>query len=245
VPFDPSDLGSPRLDLGGDVVVINDVPDGLTPLFARRGKVTRGKERTTVEIVSEPLLHDFDENVLGAEPANAIRDLLERETKGVDEFASDTTQAMRAKAEVAFQAGAPWAKRRYSGGRTGAKPPNQTKRKLNDSGRLAEGWFVRENKEDATWTVNVPANRLTPEAFGAKWEWFLGELRRLIAPLRDVRAIAEDQGFQQAVSRSIASLIEKGELRGDSVAVRKLAALQGARKRALLAAARAVRELIR
>jgi hypothetical protein len=225
--------------------VLNEVPEGLTPLVARRGAGTRGKQRTTVEIVSEPLLHDFDENVLGAEPAVAIRDLLERETKNVEEPASKATLAIRAKSARALEAGASWAKRRYSGGRTGTKPPNQTIRKLNDSGRLAEGWFVRENKEDRAWTVNVPANRLSPEVFGARWEWFLGELRRLVKPIGDVRAIGADKGFQSAVTKSIAGLIIKGELRGDSVSVRKLQQLSKARKQALLAAIRAAMDLLR
>lgn len=245
MPFDPASLGSPRTDLGGDIVVINDVPDQFAARFGRRGASSRGKQRTSIEIVSEPLLHDFDENVLGAEPSEAIRALLEKQTKAVTEFASEATQAMRAKAEKAFNAGASWAVKRYSGGRTGAKPPNQTKRKLNDSGRLAEGYFVRENKEDRAWTVNVTANRLTPETFGARFEWFLSELRRLVPAIGDSREIGKDAGFQTAVSRSIATLITKGELAGDSARVQKLAALASARKRALMAAFRAVRELVR
>ena len=105
MPFDPSEMGSPRLDLEGDVVVINDVPDQFAPMFARRGLNTRGKQRTSIEITSEALLHDFDENMLGAGPAEAIRDLFEKQTKNVTEFASAATRSVRKYAVRALAAG--------------------------------------------------------------------------------------------------------------------------------------------
>lgn len=238
MPFD----SSPRTDLGGDVVIINEPPGSYAPAFARRGAVSRGKERTTIEIISEPLLFDLDELALGQKPALAIQDALKRGVQAITEFASAATIARRKAA--ADNPNTPSVARRYSGGRTGFKPPNQTARLFNDSGRLAEGFFVRENKEDRAWTVNTPANRLDPSTFtGSGFERMLDRLRSLVPILQDARALLADKGFNAAVSEAVKDLVTRGEAASDASTVRKLQQLAAARKRlarAALAAARAV-----
>ena len=191
------------------------------------------------------MLFDLDELVLGAKPAEAIRAHLERAIKSISEFASDATQAMRKKAAGAFASGATWALKRYSGGRTGAKPPNQTARLFNDSGRLAEGWFVRENKEDRGWTVNVPANRLDPSTFtGEGFQRMLDKLRSLVPVLQDVRELNRDDVFNRTVSESVRDIATKGEMGGNAATVAKLKQLAAARKAARLAFVRLGRTVL-
>lgn len=211
-------------------------------MFARRGLETRGKQRTSIEIESEPLLFDLDELALGAKPSEAVRANLERAVKSIGEFASKATRERRARAERALQGGektrdAAGYRRQYSGGRTGLKMPNQTPRLFNDSSRLAEGFFVRENKEDLGWTVNVTANRLTPESFRpGRFEVMLGRLREHVAVLKDVRALLADGEFNRAVTSAVADIMTKGEATKGGVYAARLKALSDARKRAARAA---------
>ncbi len=228
-----------KTELGGDIEIINEAGP-FAPSFGRRGASSRGKQRTSIEIVSEPLLFDLDELALGAGPAEAIRARLEKDTKNITEVASAATLAKRKSA--AENPTARSTQRRYSGGRTGFKAPNQSVRLFNDSGRLAEGFFVRENKQDTTWTVNVPANRLTPEGFvGDGFQRMLDKFRSLMPVLQDARALLSDSDFNAAVSKAAREMITKGELAGDAMAVQKLKQLAAARKRAVLALVRAGR----
>jgi hypothetical protein len=234
--------------MGGDVVIINEPPGSYAPAFARRGAQSRGKERTTIEIVSEPLLMDLDELALGAGPADAVRDRLSKDTKAItgDAQSGGSTAApstLARRKAAADNPAAPANRKRYSGGRTGFKAPNQTVRLFNDSGRLADGWFVRENKEDRAWTVNAPANRLDPTTFGPGFDAMLERFRALMPVLKDSRALLSDSGFSAAVSKALSDLVTKGELAKDAASVARLRALAAARKRAALAALKALRDV--
>lgn len=245
MPFDPSSLGSPRTDLGGDIVTINSADD-FRPQFARRGGVGRKKQRTTIEIVSEPLLHDFDPLMLGGKPAKAIKESLERGIKAISEVASRATLERRKRArrhlegsrspqqESFRRRGARYNnsyEKRYSGGRIGTKMPDQTVRLFNDSNRLSEGLFVRQNPEDRAYTVNVPANRFTPEEFpGGRFDWMLEKLRSLVPALQDARRLLADPEVRRAIDESISDLITKAQARQAG----KLRQLHAARKRAVL-----------
>ena len=235
MPFDPSSYGRPRFDPDSDIEVINDGgPFGAT--VAARGKRTRGKQRYTIEIESQPLLHHFDEHMLGAEPAQAIKEALIEAIKGITAQASAATIRRREQAARALERGARWATKRYSGGRTGTKPPNQSDRLFNDSGRFAEGLHVQQNKTDRTFTVNVPVNRLNREQFGRGFDAMIQKLRDLVPALADMRKLLDDPRVSEAIDRSIDNLITKA----DSNSRHKLEALAKARKQALLAIARGV-----
>ena len=222
--------------LGSDVVILNDAGE-LSPKFAARGRRTRRKERVSIEIIAEPLLHDFSEHLLGAKPAEAIREHLTAAIKGITAKASTATIRKREQAARAFQRGAKWATKRYSGGRTGPKPPNQSDRLFGDSNRLAEGLFVRENRVDSSWTVNVPANRFDRSTFtGAAFENMLNKLRSLVPALQDVTQLLRDPKVDEAIESSIHDIITKASP-GDQGRLQQLAR---ARRQALLAGLRLV-----
>src|SRR6185503_3061467 len=132
--------------------------------------------------------------------ADAIRDALTAQVKGITEFASLATRRRRERARKHFDGAlAPSSsyrgayEKRYSGGRTGMKAPGQTDRLFNDSERFAEGVFVRQNQTDNTFTVNVPTSRLDPSTFtGAAFQAMLAKLRELVPGLADVRHLLED-----------------------------------------------------
>lgn len=235
-----ADFASGRVTaLGGDVEIINEAGP-FAPSIARRGQGTRGKQRTSIEIISEPVLMDLDSLALGAKPAEAIRAELEKDTKNISELASPATIARRRAA--AENQSATSTQRRYGGGRIGFKAPNLTPRLFNDSGRLAEGWFVRENKSDESWTVNSPANRLDPSTFGAAaFQAMLDKLRSLMPILQDMRELFNRPAFNAAVAESVRDMVTKGEMNGDAQSIAKLKQLAAARKRAALAFVRAAR----
>ena len=173
-------------------------------------------------------------------PTEAIRDKLSRDTKAIAEVASPATLARRKLA--AENPSAPWVQRKYGGGRTGFKAPDQTVRLFNDSGRLADGFFVRDNKEDGSFTVNVPKNRFDPSTFdGAGFERMLERFRSLMPVLQDSRALLSDPAFNTAVTKAVAGIVNKGEMGDDAATVSRLRALSAARKRAALAALNALR----
>jgi hypothetical protein len=226
VPFAPFASDS-------DIVVINEAGE-FAPSVVRRGTTTRAKPRTSIEIISQPVVFDLDELALGAKPSEAIRAELERDTMNISEFASPATQARREMA--AANPSAQWVQQRYGGGRTGFTPPNQTKRLFNDSMRLARGWFVRENKTDKSWTVNVPKGRLEPTTFGAGFQAMLDRFRSLMPILKDSRELLNRPKFNAAVSESVRDIVTVGEMRGDAASVQKLKALAAAKRRAFQAA---------
>lgn len=249
-------------ELGADVVVINEAGP-FAPWIVQRGARTRKKPRYSIEVHSEPLIHDFDETQLGAGPAAAIRDAISKAIKDIGEFAKPSTQRKREQAAAALNGFEPpkkgtkrkkrtrrfrgqtitssksWYETRYAGGRTGFKPPNQTKRLFNDSGRFADGLSVRQNVQDKTFTTNVPANRLNPNiAFGApeRFGQMLDQLRSLVPILQDGRKLLASKEVRDAIDQSIKDLIIKAEERQ----AQKLQQLYQARKRALLAVLKGV-----
>jgi len=207
-----------------DVVVVNDFTTSTVEARTRAS----GKTRYTVSIKSEPILHDFDELKLGKAPAEAIRDLLKRQVQAIGEFAAPATRAYRQRAVDAMARGARWAARRYSGGRTGVTPPNQTQRLFNDSGRLANGFTVTENKTSKAWTVNVPANRLDPTEFkGDAFQRMIQRLVEHVPALRGGDEVLKDPAVRKAIEKATAEAI--------------VALADGARQRALGASFRALK----
>lgn len=192
-----------------DVVVLNDF-SGVR--FEERTRATKGgaSVRYSLGIRAEPILHNLRGIDLGKRPAEAILVMIMRQHAAITQPAAPATVLKRKQAVSALARGEPWATRRYSGGRSGTSRPGSggTSGKGDrygiDSGRLLDGWFVRQNPAEGTWTVNVPANRLDPSTFGgglAAVQAFVARLVQLIPALRG-EGILEDAAFVRAVGES-------------------------------------------
>ncbi len=224
-------LGAPTLTDRGEPDIFFAKRGGVTPTGKAR------KPRYTIEIRSEPVLLDLNDEMLGQETAVAIRDLISEQIRHITEPVKAATVRFRAKAKRSYDAGASWAQKRYSGGRIGPKPPDpNSRRKFNDSGRLAEGVFVRPNPKDKVFTVNLPTNRFNPEVsgVGVVLEWF-SDLRRLV-PALDPRKAVTYQPVQAAVKRDLDDMVVKAE----SAHAAKLKRLAMLRKQTLKRAAMAL-----
>lgn len=218
-----------------DVEVINSYADGDINLTARRGTLASGKQRKAryaIDIKSEPLLFDLNEMNLGGRLAEVWAQRIKDNILGIAVRASDATIAMRAKAAAAFNAGAPWAQKRYAGGRIGAMAPNQSDKLFSDSGRLAEGVFVRQNLADATYTVNLPANRFNRETFGAGYDAMVARFVSLV-PMLDPKKALGDPAIEKAIKESVAEMVTKATDASEAAMQRSLAKLRAARMRVL------------
>lgn len=147
------------------VVAINDF--GLQE--RTRVSTVTGKDlgvRFAVSIVGTPVIHNIDTKALGKGPALAIEQHLRASMLSIQAKASDSTLERRKNAVAAhrvddskkFQDSL---EARYSGGRLGTMPPNQSDRLFNDSGRFAKSikaGFGNGNE----WVINVAKNRLDP-----------------------------------------------------------------------------------
>ncbi len=227
LPFQP--------DSASDVEIINAYADGDVTLAARRGTLASGaqrKARYSIEIKSEPLLFELNELNLGGELAAAWAQRIRDNIQGIAVPASKATQAMRTKAVDALAAGASWATRRYSGGRIGSMPPNQTDKLFNDSGRLAKGVHLRQNLTDSSYTLNVPANRLNREQFGRGYDEMVGKLVSLV-PMLDPSKALGDPAIEKAIKESVATMISKAESNAEAALQRSLAKLRATRARVL------------
>jgi hypothetical protein len=203
------------------VTVTQERIDLLGPFQELRRTTGAGtKSRVTVEIESKPLLFHFDDNRLGAGPALAIAKAITRGIRSIAEQVSATTSARRERSRQnpntkSYQ-------RRYSGGRTGLKPPGTGDQWGVDSGRLADGIHVRQNPTQATYTVNVPENRLNQSLFGAGFEAFLQKLYDLVPQLRP-EVLLEDPEVRAAIEQAIDAVVQGSEERAR-------AALEAARR---------------
>lgn len=207
-----------KMAITQETIVLNDY--GLTE---RRRTTSKGtKSRYTIQIRSEPLIHNFSALELGRGPAEAMKDEIIKQINKVTEVASKGTIAKREHAERIL-AGAPIGKngkvstkgasaasviKRYSGGRTGLTPPNQTKYLFRDSGRLANITIMpnRAYSDDAVWEVNVPANRLDPTTFGdmAQYKAMVARLQQLVPALGgDTASLMESDKVDKALRESI------------------------------------------
>jgi hypothetical protein len=159
-------------------VVLNDYSDVLVEERERKS----GKKHVTLSIKSTPIAVNLDPIALGRGPANALAEVIRKQIAGIGDMASEATQLSRKYASNAFARGEAWATKRYAGGRTGAKPPNQSSRKYNDSGRLAGSIVAMANEREGSWTINCAASRLDASSFkgGAAGEAFQSMVRGLV-----------------------------------------------------------------
>lgn len=216
------------------VEILNAYNEGDTSFVARRGTLASGKQRKarySFEIKSEPLLMDLDELNLGRGPAEAIRDLIKDQINGIAVRASKATLAARERAAAAFSRGEAWALKRYGGGRIGAMAPNQSDKLYNDSGRLRESIYVSPNMTDAVYTVNVAANRLNPDQFGAGHAGMVSRLVELV-PALDPKKLLGMPTVERAIKKASDELIVKLTDNRDATIARGLAQLRSAQLRA-------------
>lgn len=223
-----------------NVEILNTWGVDDTFLTKRTRTLASGKtqERYTIEVKSEPILVNFDSMVLGAGPAQAIKDLIVTQIQHITADASIDTQAIRAKMAKAYDAGKTYATKRYSGGKTpAARPGSVSSTKLfNDSGRLTK-LAVTQNRTDLTYTINAPNNRLDPSTFRSMgaFQNMVSRLKDLV-PALDPQKLSSYKDVENAVRASIGDLITKAE----SIQAAKLKQLAIARKQALVAAGRFV-----
>lgn len=202
-------------------IVINE---GLTE---RQRTTSAGtKSRYTITVQSEPILHEFSEEQLGKGPAEAIAEAIRTGIKNIVEVATPATLAARERGKRALERSAAWAKRRYSGGRTGQKAPSGSVRLFNDSGRLADGVVAQQNTQEKNWTINVTANRLDPSTFKSREEFvgMVDRLRALVPALRDPLSVP---AVKEAIADGIRGLLIRELKRTDDLLVARARAVLG------------------
>lgn len=159
-------------------VTLNDFGSGTLERRTRTSASGKSSDRWSVTLDAKPLSFTFDTKALGRGVADTIAAHLRKRVSEIGAVASPSTQLKRKYAENALARGESWAVRRYSGGRTGTTPPNQSPRLFNDSGRFARGIAVGPTR-DNNWVINVPANRLNATQLGGE-----NALRDIVNKLR-------------------------------------------------------------
>lgn len=199
-------------------------------------------------------MFDLDDTLLGATLADAYASRIQQQLLGISQRAKDSTLAFRAKAAALFAGGGTeegrkatsttkigsWTMdmsgagvmKRYAGGRTGAKAPNQSDKLFNDSGRLRESVVVMQNRTDNTFTVNVAANRLNPAQFGNGFDAMVSKLIELV-PILDPKRAREDVTIENAIRQSVKEMMAKAESVAAAKAIRLKMQLRKARLQAL------------
>lgn len=174
-----------------------------------------GRQRVTVEVRSEPLVHNLDPKQLGAGPAAAIAEHLRQRIMGIAARASDATIARRKRAAREAAEGQPTAARRYAGGRIGATPPAQSDRLFNDSGRFAKSIVARAANVDGegTYIINCAANRLDESTFGKGFAGMLERLAQYVPEIRNPKLLLDSLPMRRAIKEGMAQMIQKQEAR--------------------------------
>src|SRR3990167_2825752 len=210
-----------------DVIVINEG-------FQERRRTTSAgtKSRYTLTVTAEPIIHDFSEEKLGEGPAMAIRDAITKQIKAITEVVKLSTLKRREQSKDALARGVPSAVARYSGGRTGAKAPSGSVRFGNDSGRLAEGIFVRQNTAEKNWTIKVPANRLDPSTFKVYGD-FLAMVERLRAHVPVLANPFGDRDVAKAIEKGIGEVLIRALKKGEDLRAARAKAAMGLVRQAL------------
>jgi len=201
-----------------DLLVINLPPDvRRRTRFSKGGKMQR---RYTLEIETEPIFHNLDEGGMGREAAELIAEMAGENLRKAGQQVSKATQKFRQWAEKVYYTGQPqsaksWVDKRYAGGRIGETPPDGSSTRYGvDSGRLADGMFARLNEtgtqfgdkrlssQRATWTINVPANRLNSETWRGDESAFMAWLAKF-REMVNLSGIVSSGEFQEAVAHGL------------------------------------------
>ena len=186
--------------MSGDVIVINEGYESRTS--------KTGKQRVVITVKSEPILFNLDPKALGQPVAQAIVNYLRQRITSITAIAPPNTLRARATAERALRAGKQWAVKRYSGGRTGAMPPNQSNRALNDSGRLAKS-ITGSASSDGAWRINVAANRL--DASTGAIDRILRRLNELVPEIQNPALMMGSDILRRSIEKATSDAIKKAQ----------------------------------
>lgn len=193
-----------------DVIVVNQ------PLRRRESKT--GKVRYTIDVKSEPLIFNLDPRQLEQPVATAMANSLRERVQNIGVSAAPATLHYRKEAGYAFRAGAPWALKRYSGGKLGVMPPNQTSRAFNDSGRFAKS--ITAMAKAGKWVINVAANRLDPATGNVDRIW--SRLVQLVPAFADQRELLQDPAVAQVMLRAVNALPIVAPMTHDEISAAKV-----------------------
>lgn len=209
---------------------------GAANLTARTRTNASGasKTRYAVVISGDSVLVNTDPKSLGKGPAEAIAKLLKDRISTIAATAAPATIRAREVAAKAYAEGKSWAMKRYSGGRIGALPPNQSNRMFDDSGRLAKSVAVGATSEG--YTINVASNRFDPNTLNggeAALTRIFQRLRELVPELANPRLLMDSIPVRRAVNEATAAMLQKADERGLELKLQKMQAAIGAVKQFL------------
>lgn len=146
-------------------------------------KAGRKRARTSIEVKSTPLVHVFDDTAIAVDVAKAIRSKVEKSIKAITETASKGTLKRRE-----------YARRKLGSTSTST-------RLFNDTGRLAEGLEIKQ--ERGTFTTNIPADR-----FNERGGELVAKLRAAVPELRDPAKLLRGE-VRQEIEASVKDMIVK------------------------------------
>jgi hypothetical protein len=204
-----------------DLLIINLPPNvRQRTRISKKGKIQR---RLTLEIETEPVFHDLNEERLGREAAEELAAQIAEQIRESGKKVSEATKKWREWAKRRIESGnakgqaGTLLRMRYSGGRTGHTPPLPPHDKYGyDSGRLAENVFARLNRgaragdTRSMWIINVPANRLTTKGWQGTKESFDTWIRQFREML-NLSAIMVSPGMESKLRQGLARAIGKLE----------------------------------
>jgi hypothetical protein len=200
----------------------------------RTNKSGATKTRYTVEVSGDTILTNTDPKSLGKGPAEAIAAVIKERISSISATASQATIRARAVAAKAFAAGEQWAVKRYSGGRTGPMPPNQSNRAFNDSGRLAASIAVGAQSE--SYVINFAANRWDPtqvKGGEAGLARIFDMLKTHVPELADARRLLDSIPVRKAIRDGLAAAIQKADERTVELKKQRMSAAIGIARAAL------------
>jgi len=183
-----------------DRFVLNEYGKGsVRTRTSKKGKVSG---RSVITWDAKAVKVGFDSAEIGKETAEAIALFMMQK---IQEYPAPTSPSTFRRRLSSTADGTPRDKKRYSGGKIGAKEPAQKATKWNDSGRLAAGIRVRKVK-DGSWVLNVPANRLSPQLGTAH---LLKELMSDIPSMTNLSAMRNHLPIRAAMKREIDANFKK------------------------------------
>jgi hypothetical protein len=201
IPGIPSANGDGVIDING--------PWRTLQKRSKSGALAK-RAKTSIDIKADPLLVDPDAKDSATIYAGAIRDIIQRQIRGISKRVSTATVERRERASRNTTSRS--YKRRYAGGRTGETPPDPNSTQwASDSDRLVNGIVVgrprASSRFGAAVTVNVPANRLEPISFGvSQFASFRDELRRLV-PAMDADFTSDAQSVTE-IRKALAEIAD-------------------------------------
>lgn len=187
----------------------------------RRRVSSSGREKFTVDVIGEPLIFSLNDKALEQAVATQIAATLRAKVEGITEQAAPATIKARESAAKAFTAGKSWAKKKYSGGKIGPMPPNQTSRAFNDSGRFAKSIVAGAAK--GKWIVNVAANRLDAATGNITRIW--QRLVQLVPEFADHRRLFQTPDVQRGVEAALGTFVAKAPATRDELSAARARAI--------------------